>query len=67
MRIEGVLSDARRQGLSQELIVVLVLLLDFPLPALPHPVTNVTLEAEAQGHHWVTNTAKRKRSCERFI
>jgi hypothetical protein len=47
MRIERVFSDARRKRLFEELVVVLVLLLDFALTTLSHPVTDVTLEAEA--------------------
>ena len=69
MRIECVFSDARRQGLLEELVVVLVLLLHLSLPALPHAVPYVTLEPKTQCHHWVTNTEKQrgKRSCKDVV
>ncbi len=46
----------RREGLPQKLEVILVLLLHLPLPPLPHPVAQVALEAEAKGHHRITDT-----------
>jgi hypothetical protein len=61
MRIEGVFPDPRGQRFSQELVVVLVLLLDLSLSPLPHPIADVALEPEAQSHHWVTNTESRSR------
>ena len=59
MRIECILPDARWQRFSQELVIVLVLLLNLSLSPLPHSVTDVTLEAEAQSHHWITDTENR--------
>ena len=61
MRIEGVFPDTRWQRFSQELVVVLVLLLDLSLTPLPHAVAHVALEAEAQSHHRVTDTEKKIR------
>ena len=58
MRIEGVFPDTRRQRFSQELVVVLVLLLDLSLTSLPHAVAHVALEAEAQRHHWVSDAER---------
>ena len=46
------------QGFPEEVVVIFVHFLNFFLPPLAHPVTDVRFEAEAQRHHGVANAEK---------